>query len=364
MDENKLTEELIQRYLDGKATPEEQAIVESWYLQQARDDQQRPSMAEIDTTHRNMRDVIIAHAGTAAAKRRPLWPRIAAAASILVALGIGGYFVTRPKPMEQVAVLKPGTFKNDAMPGNKAILTLANGQQLAITSLPTGHIQNTSVQKTSNGALVYSQSDATPDVYNTLTVPRGGGKHQLKLADGTLVVLDAGSSIRFPVAFNGRERKVSITGQAYFEVVHKADQPFSVTVGNQIIRDIGTHFNVNGFDHQITLIEGSISVNDQLLKPGQQMDGQTIKDHINESVVLAWKNDLFSFEKNTSIEAVMSQLSRWYDMDVVYQGKAGTKTYHFGGDMPRYEKLSDVLTILSSNGAQFSVDGKKIIVYQ
>jgi transmembrane sensor len=304
-----------------------------------------------------------------------LWPRIAAAASIILAIGFGGYFLFHKNHQATAIVqLKPGTFKNDAVPGNKAFLTLANGKQITVSSLPVGQISaigNANVQKTSNGTVIYqAATTAAPQlVYNTFTVPRGGGKHEIKLADGTLAVLDAGSSIRFPMSFTGKDRKVEITGQVYFEVVHNAAQQFYVTAGNQTIQDIGTHFNVNAFDGEVktTLLEGRVKVNNILLQPGQQAienanGSLSIVDNVNEQEVIAWKNDLFMFGKNTSLQTVMNQLSRWYDMDIEYQGKV--KVYHFGGDMPRYSKLSDVLKILAYSGVQFSVDGKKIIVYQ
>lgn len=367
--QNENPEHLIKRYLDGTATPEEKALVDSWHLDEFRNSDNAPSMHKINETHQQMREVIMAHAQQP--KVRPLWPKVAAAASIIIALSAGGYYALHKTPAQtaNIAAIKPGTFRNDAVPGNKAILTLANGQQLTISSLPSGHITNTSAQKTANGALVYNQSDAAPDVYNTLTVPRGGGKHEITLADGTLAVLDAGSSIRFPIAFNSKERRVNITGQVYFEVVHNTKKPFYVTVNSQTIEDVGTHFNINAFDGDVktTLLEGCIKVNNTLLKPGQQAvqqaDGKfSVLSQVDEAEVIAWKNDLFKFGKNTSLETVMNQLSRWYDMDIVYNG-AG-KSYHFGGDMPRYSKLSDVLKILAYNGVQFSVDGKKIIVYQ
>lgn len=303
-------------------------------------------------------------------RKSSLWPRIAVAASIIVAIGIGGYFALHktPKPAQWVTQLKPGTFKNDAQPGNKAILTLGNGQQLTVTSLPAGHITNSNAQKTANGELVYNQSGAVPKEYNTFTVPRGGGKHEIRLADGTLAVLDAESSIRFPVAFNGKDRRVTITGQVYFEVVHKTNQEFFVTAGDQTIEDIGTHFNVNAFDGKVktTLIEGSIKVNDVMLQPGQQAvenNGKlSVNDHIDEEEVLAWKNGLFKFGSDASLETVMNQLSRWYDLDVVYQGPP--RQHQFGGIISRDLKLSSVCKILAISGVQFSLDGKKITVYQ
>src|SRR5699024_4772886 len=104
--------------------------------------------------------------------------------------------------------------------------------------------------------------------YNTLTTPRGG-QYQLTLADGTKVWLNSASSIRYPVAFNGKERKVTVTGEVYFEVVHNAGQPFKVQVGNEIIKDLGTHFNVNAYKNEsavkVTLLEGAVEIKDRVL---------------------------------------------------------------------------------------------------
>jgi len=369
-DERKRMTELGYKWLEKTITPEEKHEFQRWLDQVNDEPLDVNTHVNSDTTYEAMLFERIRVKIKPTVKVRRLWPHIAAAASILIALSAGGYFFLHKtqNPVE-IAAIKPGTFKNDAQPGNKAILTLANGQQLTLTSVPVGHIKNTSAQKSANGSLVYDPSMASPYVYNTLTVPRGGGKHELQLADGTLAVLDAGSSIRFPVAFNGKTRKVSITGQVYFEVVHNAKQPFYVSVGNQSIEDIGTHFNINAFDNEIriTLLEGSVKVNNIFLKPGQQAvqsanNKIAVLGKVDENEVMAWKNDMFMFSKNTSLKAIMSQLSRWYDMDVVYQGVS--KTYYFGGDMPRYSKLSDVLKILSYSRVQFAVDGKKIIVYQ
>jgi len=164
---------------------------------------------------------------------------------------------------------------------------------------------------------------------------------------------------------------VSITGQVYFEVVHNIKQPFYVTAKGQIIEDIGTHFNVNAFEDEptvkTTLLEGSIKINGNILRPGQQAitkcnGSLAFENAVDLEQVIAWKNDKFEFNKNTNLEAVMRQLARWYDLDISYQG--ANKQYHFAGDMPRDSKLSDVLKILEYNGLQFSVDGKKLTVYQ
>lgn len=364
--QEKDAQQLLKKYLAGRCTSEETALLETWYMRQ--EGKELPEIPQ-QVTEQQMAEVWDQLPFNQPKVRR-IWPRIAAAASVIIAIGFGGYFLLHKtsKRAQQIVQLKPGTFKNDAQAGNKAILTLGNGKQIAVTSIPTGQLANTAIQKTNTGALKYQQSDAAPDEYNTFTVPRGGGKHELYLADGTLVVLDAESSIRYPVAFNGKDRKVTITGQVYFEVVHKAAQPFYVTVGDQTIQDVGTHFNVNAFDGEIktTLIEGSIKVNDILLKPGQQAvqaNAQiSINTNVDEEEVLAWKNDLFKFGNNTSLQTVMNQLSRWYDLDVQYEGSS--KQYHFGGYVPRNSKLSEVCKILEYSGVKFSLDGKKITVYQ
>jgi transmembrane sensor len=365
---------LFEKYLAGKATPEEERLLEEYYRRL--DENSRMELSAEQETMlqqlmlKNIWEQIGDESKVIPMKPRRRMVRWYAAASIIVILSAGGYYMLHKRPhIDQVAQIKPGTFKNDALPGNKAILTLANGQQLAVTSIPAGHINNTNAQKTSAGALVYGQSDAAADIYNTLTVPRGGGKHELRLADGTLAVLDAGSSIHFPVTFNGKDRRVSVTGQVYFEVVHKASQPFYVSVGGQTIEDIGTHFNINAFDGTIktTLIEGSIKVDQLVLKPGQQAiqqpDGKlSVLNRVDEEEVLAWKNGLFKFGPNTSLQAVMNQLSRWYDLEVAYEGIG--KNYRFSGFVPRDSKLSEVCKILEFSGVKFSLDGKKMIVYR
>lgn len=297
-----------------------------------------------------------------------LWPRIAVAASIAILLTTGSYFLVHRQPASPATAIQPGVFRNDVSPGNKAILTLANGQQLTVAAIPAGQVSNTSARKNEDGTLVYAKSNSAPDVYNTLTVPNGGGKHELKLADGTLVVLDAGSSIRFPVAFNGNERRVTVTGQVYFEVAHDVKKPFFVSVFGQTIEDIGTHFNINSFDSIIstTLLEGSIKVGQVILKPGQQaiqtINGQlSVSGTVDEEAVMAWKNDLFKFN-HTDLHSVMNQLARWYDVDVTYEGPE--KPYHFGGYLPRDGKLTSILKILELNGVKFSLDGRKLIVYR
>jgi transmembrane sensor len=359
--------QLIDRYLSGEASEKE--LMAFFGLLN------RNELDQLIEAHMDQEIEAIRQEKVLPLRKSIKWPRIAIAASIIMALSIGGYFALHQSKLQQVVLLKPGTFKNDALPGNKAILTLANGQKIVVSEAKNGNIAqqgSTNITKTANGNIVYAPGSTDAVLtYNTYTIPRGGGKHSLVLADGTLAVLDAGSSIRYPTAFSGRDRKVEVTGQVYFEVVHDAAKPFYVTAKGQTIEDIGTHFNINAFDDEpgvkTTLLEGSIKVAGTLLKPGQQAiqsaNGKlNVLSNVNTEEVIAWKNDLFLFTNNTTLPIVMKQLSRWYDLEVVYHGTG--KAYHFGGDIPRTSKLSDVLKILAYSGVQFSVDGKKIIVYQ
>lgn len=368
MDHKDFYKQLIHRYVTNQATEDE---LEAFF-----------ALLDSADMNKDLHDYLLQEAAKTEEatimpiRHKALWQRIAVAASVLLLLSVGSYFVFhRPQQQAQVAVLKPGTFKNDALPGNKAILTLTNGQKIVVNEAAYGTIArqgSTNITKTANGNIVYAPGSTSNGVgYNTYSVPRGGGKHSLILADGTFAVLDAASSIRYPTAFSGKDRRVEVTGQVYFEVVHNAARPFFVIAKGQAIEDIGTHFNVNAFEDEpgvkTTLLEGSIKVAGTLLKPGQQAiqnaNGKLSSlNNVNIQEVVAWKNNLFMFTNNTTLSTVMRQLGRWYDLEVVYEGTG--KTYHFGGDMPRTSKLSDVLKILAYSGVQFSVDGKKIIVYQ
>lgn len=375
MEQENVQEDLIKRYLAGTATAEEIAMVESWHLNDLQQSNSAPSAQNISKTHLRMRRQLTGHIGMGSGRRMVL--KIAAAAAVIAGLSFGTYvLLNRTATDSHLTTYTHKEFtQGDAISGNKAILTLGNGQQVVVTGLPAGKIENqdqSAIQKTEDGTLIYKGNHVQKPgavVYNTLTVPRGGGTHELRLADGTLAVLDAGSSIRFPVAFNGPKRSVLVTGQVYLEVVHNNRQPFSVRVNNQTIEDLGTHFNINGFDGEtkVTLLEGSIRVNQVLVKPGQQAIVENsglvnIRKNISEAEVMAWKHHLFKFGENTSLQTIMNQVGRWYNMEVEYKGKG--KDYHFGGEIPRYSKLSDVLKILAYSGVRFTVNGNKITVYQ
>ncbi|MCR8556934.1 FecR domain-containing protein [Mucilaginibacter sp. BJC16-A38] len=296
-------------------------------------------------------------------RTRHLWPRIAAAASIIFILSFGGYLLVHRQQATQTLA------KIDIKPGHQqATLMLANGQKIVLTQGLKGRlaVQNQTVINATQNTITYDAKSADQFSYNTLTTARGEqSPYPLVLADGTKVWLNAESSITFPTAFNGRERIVKLTGEAYFEVAHNAKQPFKVQTEKQTIEDIGTSFNVNAYADEAstrtTLVEGSVKVNGKVLIPGQQSDGITIKQ-VNPNNSIAWKNGEFRFDGN-NIQTVMRQLARWYDIDVSYQGEITKEVFY--AKLSRQRNISAALSVLErTKGIHFKIEGRRITVIE
>jgi transmembrane sensor len=300
------------------------------------------------------------------------WRKIAVAASLVVCAGIGSYLVVKKNSASQV--VKSSEIMNDAEPGRTgAILTLSNGQKIVLDDSKNGQLtnqNNTLVSKT-NGGLTYKAGKNAKIVYNTMTTPKSR-QYSLQLADGTKVWLNAFSSITFPTVFSSNTRDVKLTGEAYFEVAKNKNKPFRVFVNDIRIKVLGTHFNVNAYGDEdnikTSLLEGSILINQKnkgvLLKPGQQAQndksgGIIIKNNINTDEVMGWKNGVFYFE-NASLKVVLEQISRWYDVDVVFEKRVDSRK--FEGEIERSLNLSQVLKILEKNKVHFKLEGKVLTV--
>jgi ferric-dicitrate binding protein FerR (iron transport regulator) len=337
----------------------------------------------------NMLQKIQLRAGDWEKKQSPAFLRIpfqrVAAAIVILILGIGAYFLLPDRNIKELSKkeTQDHLYKNDVSPGgNKAVLTLSNGTKILLGNAANGTLAqqgNTKIIKLNNGQLSYStstQSSADKDVvmqYNTLTTPRGGQYH-VTLPDGTQVWLNAASSLHYPTTFLGKERKVEITGEAYFEVAHNADKPFKVEVNGMQIEVLGTHFNINAYSDEpvmrTTLLQGSIkfiSGNDtRLLSPGQQIQVQPngqikrIKDADIEQTI-AWKNGAFSFH-NTSIYEIMRQISRWYNVDVNFNDSLKLR---LNGSIEREVKVSEVFKMIELTGeVKFNIEGRRITVFK
>lgn len=294
------------------------------------------------------------------------------AAAFLIA-GFLGIMWFWPHQGSGIVADKRYGYQNDVLPGtDQATLTLSDGKQIALGNVAR-EIQEKDGTRLigGSGALNYEVSDRiekSDTLYNTLTVPKAG-TYRVVLPDGSRVWVNALSSLRFPVQFDKRERKVFLLGEAYFEVEKNADQPFKVSVNGKEISVLGTSFNVNAYQETViaTLVEGAIKVtngrDEQFLSPGEQISVD--KDHLNVSKAdiekaTAWKDGYFYFSHDR-IQSIMEQLARWYDLEVSYTGEMSAS--HFGGSISRQVNLSEVLEMLKDvSGLSFEIHGRRVTV--
>lgn len=310
----------------------------------------------------------------------------AAVASVLIILSFAAYLIFYTKGNSRFEISKstePQNGNEVAPGGNKAILTLSDGSNINLDSAIVGTIAtqgNIRIIKIEDGELLYFVDHQSPSLaaYNTITIPRGG-KYKIVLSDGSKVWLNAASSLKFPAAFTGNTRSVSLAGEGYFEVDRNEAKPFYVGVKNMLVRVLGTHFNINAYEDEssakTTLLEGSVKVTNAasanndghavLLKPGEQSvlakDG-TIKTnhHANMAEAVAWKDDLFEFN-NAAIPVIMRQISRWYDVEIDYRGSIPTQK--LTGKISRNVNLSQLIDMIQYTGVNMKIENKKIIIW-
>lgn len=378
---------LLQRYQEGKATPEEIQLIEQWYQELEEQGEWRWEEGEQQTLEASMEARLLQQTRPTP-RVRPLrsfkWAA-AAAAIILLLGGAGSWLLLHHRPASSAIATQPGKASSDIAPGrNGAVLTLAGGQKVVLDNSAKGQIgnQGNTVVLNTNGRLTYAASTRKPStggspetLYNTLTTPRGG-QYQLVLPDGSKVWLNAASSLKYPTAFTGKERSVELSGEAYFEVAKNSSQPFLVKVGGIQVDVLGTSFNINSYRDEAsintTLLEGSVRVQHgsykTLLHPGQQAQVTTTSDasaaievihDADLDKVMAWKNGFFNFQ-DASLEEVMRQLQRWYDIEIVYE--KDIPKLEFIGKMGRDLTLSKVLTGLEMSKVHFRLEGRRLIV--
>lgn len=369
---------LAERIADGSATDEEIALYKQYCTSF---DQKEPGWnaewGDKEAIGKTLRIRIVSTLfGTPKRKLYRLHPLIRVAASVILAMGLGfavwkGYRWLEPRRQaaQQTNVVK------DILPGtDQAVLTLADGTTIALEGAESRLIREdgTAIRQ-EKGRLQYTVEDASAPVgNNTLTTSRGG-QYTLTLPDGTRVWLNAASSFTYPTRFSGRERRVELEGQAYFEVAKSPDQPFVVKVKDGFIKVLGTHFDVMAYPEekeiQATLVEGSVMVSrgaaEKVIVPGEQAfwnDGAAnalFVRAVDIQQVTAWKTGFFEFD-NADLPTIMRQVGRWYNVDIRYMRAPGDK--RFGGRISRNLPLSQVLELLEANGARFRLEGKEITV--
>lgn len=371
-------QDLIHKYLNGSATLQEKEILDAWYRAEQLNSQEWTADSSDEETIIKQEMFNSINAVISPVKVRRLNRRIykyAAAASILLLTASASYFLYTSKTTE----IKANIVTTD-LPGgsNGAVLTLANGEKIALKSNALNKINPTKILGISSyndSVLKYENLKNPADkeiAYNTLTTPYGQ-QFSLVLSDGTKVYMNAGSTLQYPVVFQGPERLVKLTGEAYFEVVHNNKMPFRIQTAGQLIEDIGTSFNVKAYEDEnfsaVTLVEGSVKVqkklNEVILNPGQQALVYKEKNEISVKVAdfdsaLAWKNGLFHF-KDEKLDVVLKQLARWYNLKIEYQGGiVPSKTIN--GEIYRNMNGVEVLSILKTLGVNYKLEGNKLMV--
>jgi transmembrane sensor len=357
--------ELLNKYENGTISADEKALLETWYLRQAKNSTDQLSPEQLDGSIEFLKGQLPLKLG----KERSIWPRIAAAAAILmfVSIGLYQYLHNNKKPKTEYA--------NDIAPGSgKPYLTLANGQKVVLGN-NNGVLAkqgSVTIHQDTAGRVSYTANNAQINdaPYNTLTNPRGGKVVSLVLPDGTLVKLEAASSITYQTAFTGKSRNVSTTGKVYFAVHYNKNQPFYATTGGQVTEDLGTHFIIDASSDEMaiktTLIEGSVSVNKDghriLLKPGQQtLATTTLKaQQADLGQETAWINGDFDFS-DQDLHSIMQELARVYDIDVSYKGNVENIVPN--GMISRSHNISAVLEMFeATNNIHFEINGRRVMV--
>jgi hypothetical protein len=302
------------------------------------------------------------------------------AAAVFITLIIGAWLLIRKadKHKEVVRVISNKS-TNDILPGSqKAILILGDGKNISLNATADSSFkeEGSQVKNTSKGWLVYKNlASASEITYNTIRTPNGG-EYAVVLDDGTKVWLNAASSLYYPVRFTGKERRVTLTGEAYFKVAKNPARPFIVDVNGMNVQALGTGFNINADADesviQTTLLEGSVKVSTPasagntslLLSPGQQArltkkNQLTLGKDIDTEEITAWKDGYFHFE-SADLKTILRQFARWYDVEIIYEGEI--KNRKFFGIVKRNTTLLNVIKMLQANDIKFRIEGKKLIV--
>lgn len=272
---------------------------------------------------------------------------------------------------EKTGIIRPGKNQATLILDDGSVLDLGSSQKVQLKEGDSEiKIEGSRLQYTGNS------NNAREIKYNTLNVPRGG-EYFLVLSDGTKVWLNSETTLRYPVEFTENERKVELLGEAFFEVARNEKVPFLVQSGEQIVKVLGTEFNISCYKENVlmytTLVKGSVEVFikdmpacKQTLKPNEQSSiskagGQICKHTVDPYPYVAWKDGRFVFD-DKNLGEIMNMLSKWYDIEVVFT-REDLKNIRFTGNLPRYSDFNEILSKISkTNEVKFKIETKRVII--
>lgn len=381
--DNKFTKEYIEylahNFKQGSLSPQERVDFDAWY-----DMQLNKELDLSDTVIENeeqlrtklyqtIKNRLQLDGTQDSQKVYRLWPRIAIAAAVLVGIFISTLWFYQNRTVEQKIAAN-----GDIKPGRSGgTLTLGNGQKIRLTDHLNGKIATQSgvvINQSNKGEIIYQISGSKADgvEYNILQTSRGE-QAKVRLPDGSLVYLNAASSLRFPASFaNMDRREVELSGEGYFEIAKDKTHPFIVKNDLQQVEVLGTHFNINSYKDEeglkTTLLEGSVRLTanqrSRTLIPGEQAVFRDSRFEIRKAdleQITAWKNNEFIF-KGDDFRTNMRKIARWYDIEVFYESDA-PENFMLGGFLSRSRNLSEVLRLLeTTDKVHFRREGRKVYV--
>lgn len=371
--------ELIEKYQSGGLTSEQRALLDQWFDSIGDTEPSHWTPDQLEALGSRIMNRLQNESPATIASPRPFrrWLPYVAAALLLSILGTTYYYLSVPHKQS----LPTTASTQDVEPGgNKAVLTLADGRTINLSTEQTGVIIGNEITY-ADGSSVLNESvketegnhKLTSSPVHTLATPKGG-TYQITLPDGTKVWLNSASTLRYPSRFDNPARMVELEGEAYFEVASSSHKPrpFRVKTKEQTVEVLGTHFCITAYvdepETKTTLVEGSVRVLNlktnqaNQLKPGEQSiirNAETEIRNVNTETVIAWKNGIFYFEE-TPFEQMMKQIDRWYDIDVLYQG--ATPKELFSGKMSKNVNLQIFVDFLKDSGVHSRIKGRQLIV--
>ena len=370
--------DLLEKQKTGNLSAVEQMILETWYIRLSQDE--TANINHVDMTRRLnlVRDNLKFNNKQEHKIQRLTLVRISAAIAAVIAFVITSIFLFNALTHSNPS--KTTLLENDIAPGKfGATLTLSSGKKLKLTNVVTGTLAEEAgvvITKSETGSLIYELKGSTtePNKRNTLSTANGE-TYQLRLPDGSLVWLNSSSSITYTTSlYNEGFRRVTLEGEAYFEVFKDKTHPFIVEVAGQKVQVLGTHFNINSYADEssvnTTLVEGSVKViatngNQQTIKPGEVsiLRGNILKiQPANVLEAIAWKNGYFRFN-DENIRSVMRKISRWYNVEVHFNNSKSVLALN--GTIVRSKNLSQILAVLESTQAvHFKIEGRRITVME